>query len=522
LAVLQTSCRKQGAGWTTDTLLPLAKSNISISDLFRVEDSILVTDPDNCLKLVYQTQVFDFKLDNFSIPDTTFFTRHANPGATINWDKRVPLVSDTNTTTLDLENVDLTTASIKEGKINVEVTSVISEDIQVTYIMPEATKNGVPLSLVRVIPGAPGLANPSILNETIDLTGYSINLQGKDKNKYNTLYYYFVVEFVNKFVPGTIYQYKITDYINIEQNLIGVSPAYGKGVFHTQTEQADSTSSDTLNVFEGILKGDIDLAKAKISLDFENNVGADFQAQIEELTAINPEQGKRASLVGDVIGKSLNINRALDINGNITPGRYKLEVDESESNIDELIEVFPQQFKYDVKFTLNPDGNVSGGNDFLYADKGITADMNLEIPLNFKANDLTFIDSSEVNPEEEEELDNIFGGQFLVHCYNWFPFDAQIHVEFLDAANNVVLVIEDENQIIAAANPDEGGQVRAPVKSTISTPYTPDRLQGYYKSNKAVFYITLNTNGETHKKIYGHYRCEVKVVADLQYNMNIR
>jgi hypothetical protein len=526
MALALSACRKQGAGWTVDSLVPLAKSTITIQDLFRVEDSVIHSKSDDLLYLVYSNQILDFKLEDFTVPDTLFRTRHSNPGATIIWDKRFPLISDTNTNRLDIKDADLLEARIKEGKIKVKVTSVISEDTEITFSMPGVTKNGTPLSVVRILKGSAGLGNPSIVTETIDLSGYSINLRGKNSNEYNTTYSSFKVEFVDKKNPDTVYTYKVTDYVSIEHELQGITPDFAKGVFHTQTQTADSTSTDTLEVFENVLGGKIDLADAKVKMRFTNYIGADFQAKLNELTSINTENNSQSTLTGEIIGKTLNVSRAGTIPSNtqppVIPGRYSIEVNGQNSNIDELLEVFPNSFKYNVEFTINPDGNISGGNDFLYADYGIKANMDIEVPLDFMADSLVFLDSSEVNPETVEDLDNVFGGQFRVVCENWFPFDATIRIVFLNAANEPVLEVFEPNSTIQAAIPGEDGIVTRPIKSTIYAPYSNDKLLAYYNAVSALYYITFNTSGQTHKKVYSHYNCGVKMVADLQYNMNIK
>lgn len=516
-------CRKQGSGWTVDALLPVANSKIGLQDIFR--DSNIVSQSDESLMLVYSSNILDFKLNDFEIPDTTFTNSHSNPGIPLVWDKRVPLVSDTNTSTLKLENVDLLEAKILSGSIDVKVTSVISEDIRVIYTMPAAKKNGSPLEVTKVIPGA-SLNSPAIITDKINLTDYVIDLKGIDKNEYNTIYYYFKVEFVDLVNPDTVYQYKVTDYVDIEQRFNQIKPEYGKGVFHTQTQSADSTTTDSLDVFENVIGGSIDLAQARVNLSFDNYVGADIQGNVLELSSINSETGKKATLKGDVIGKSINITRAQEVNWGIyppiNPTHYTYQVNQDNSNIDELIEIFPDGFKYNVDFTLNPDGNVSGGNDFLYSEYGIKASLDLEIPLDFAADSLTFVDTTEVNPETIEEFENVFGGMFHVYCDNWYPFDAELRIVFIDDLNQPLMEVLLPNSNIKAGIVGDNGKVEHATRTKISAPFTPNRLSKYYRTSKALIYVTLNTKDNNQYKVYSHYTCGVKIIADLQYNLDLK
>ena len=82
------SCRKdfERPSWDVDLLAPLIKTTLTLEDLF--PDSIVQTNPDTSIKLVYQTNIFDIDMDSlFKIPDTTIteiyifpFNSIANPG----------------------------------------------------------------------------------------------------------------------------------------------------------------------------------------------------------------------------------------------------------------------------------------------------------------------------------------------------------------------------------------------------------------------------------------------------------
>ena len=64
-------------------------------------------------------------------------------------------------------------------------------------------------------------------------------------------------------------------------------------------------------------------------------------------------------------------------------------MDNGNSNIDAFIENLPDGITYDLDVTANPLGDVSNGNDFLYDDSRLTADLDVDIPLNIIATDLT-------------------------------------------------------------------------------------------------------------------------------------
>ncbi|MFB0924399.1 MAG: hypothetical protein QMB65_03805 [Vicingaceae bacterium] len=89
IAITLFSCRKdfERPEWDIDVLAPLIKTTLTIEVL--LPDSIVETNSDNSLKLVYQTHLFDIDMDSiFKIPDTTIteiysfpFSSSSSPGA---------------------------------------------------------------------------------------------------------------------------------------------------------------------------------------------------------------------------------------------------------------------------------------------------------------------------------------------------------------------------------------------------------------------------------------------------------
>lgn len=503
----------------------MVDTKLDLKDVFK--DSLLNTNSDNELVLVYSNKIIDFNVEDISIPDTTVTEKHEGPALTLNWPKRIPLISDTSTNKIDIPNIDLVTTSIKSGKMKFTVTSTIREDLRITYLMPDAYKNGTPLKITRVLPASPSLSNPTVKTEIIDLAGYDIDLRGKDKRDYNTMIYMFTAEFVDSINPSRIYNYGSTDYIILENTLENIVPEFGKGVFHTQVISEDTTSDETIDLFDNVLSGTIDLEKVDMKLSFKNFIGADFQGVINNLTSINTKTNNQVKLESDFVGKSINITRAGRSLGNqyppVNPSYYSLNFNETNSNIDKVIENFPDKFAYNVDFEINPNGNISGGNDFIYTEYGIEGYLDLEMPLSFIANDLMLFDTTEFNPGDgKEDLENVVGGYLHVYCDNWYPFEAEIQLKLLDEDNNELIDLFLPESKMKAGVTNENGIVTSPTRSKISAPANQQRISEFYKADKAIVYITFNTEGQEHKKVYSSYYCGVKVIADLQVNLEIK
>ena len=110
------------ANWDVDALAPLIKTSLNLEDL--LPDSILQTNPDTSLKLVYTENIFDVNVDSlFQIPDTTVtdvynipFSSTVAPGGTF--------YSEAEEYGLNVNNgVGLNYAQIESGFIELEIIS---------------------------------------------------------------------------------------------------------------------------------------------------------------------------------------------------------------------------------------------------------------------------------------------------------------------------------------------------------------------------------------------------------------
>ncbi|MBK6410088.1 MAG: hypothetical protein IPF78_10360 [Flavobacteriales bacterium] len=85
----------------------------------------------------------------------------------------------------------------------------------------------------------------------------------------------------------------------------------------------------------------------------------------------------------------MNIDRALDLGGMFQSALNTFNLDQGNSNIDLFIENLPSRVDYALDITINPLGDISNGHDFLYHDSKLSADLEIDIPLNLIATDLT-------------------------------------------------------------------------------------------------------------------------------------
>ena len=359
------ACRKdfEKPSWDVDILAPLIKTSLTLDDL--LADSVIQVNPDTSIKLVYQSNIFDVDMDSLlKIPDTTItdvyvfpFICVASPGNSfyINNEDRKLNVSN---------GVELNYALIESGYMEVEIFSEIKEKIIITYTIPSATKNGDTLVLNEIIP-AGTMSQAGYFIKTIDLSGYELDLTGSSKIEVNT----FVTRAVGTVDTNATAPVNITvgEKITYKNTLIDVIPDFVRGYFGNQQIHFGPETTN-ISVFDHIFAGSLDLEQVDVNLGFNNGFGVDAQLILNQFSTINSNTSNNASLNHASIGTPINLNRAQLTSSipEVTYSNYNISMNTGNSNIDQLIEIFPNQLVYDINLTINPLGNISGGNDFVF------------------------------------------------------------------------------------------------------------------------------------------------------------
>ena len=132
-------------------------------------------------------------------------------------------------------------------------------------------------------------------------------------------------------------------------------------------------------------------------------------------------------------------------------------------------------------------------------------------------------DTTDFDPgDAEDDLNSVIGGYLHLYCDNWYPFEAEIQLKLLDRDNNELIELFLPLSKIKAGVTNENGRVTTATRTKISAPADQQRITEFYKAEKAIIFLTFNTDGQKHKKIYSSYFCNIKVIADLQLNLEIK
>ena len=524
LTVIFYSCKKGKPYWDADFVAPITSSSLNLTNLF--PDTLLTANANGSLKIAIESNVFSYNADSLlKLPDTTIYNYFGPllfPGSYFtyfpgqSWD-----MNPQNEVTFSLPNgVKLKEAVIRSGKLRIKVKNPLRQVVYFTCNVTSATKNGSVLNIVIPMPAGTAV-NPSITDTLVDVSGYKLNFAGISGAKSNTVVQNLTFQIAPTASPDTL---KYGDTLKSYITFVNLIPDFGRGYFGSQTLQVGPDTT-VFDVFNQLSSGTLGLDSTEIKLIVTNEFGIDMRSMINSLKSINP-QNSTISLAGPNVGTPFNIGRATATGNPILPVIPVIKTftfNQSNSTITQFIGNLPKAISYDLNAQINPLGNLSGFNDFIYYGTSLGAKMQATIPLRFSANNIVLRDTSVFNASVlEKQFNNINEGFLLLRATNSYPFSLKITGILLDATNNAIeTLISAPGNIIEAPSLDANNMVISPKESFIKLPFDKGVLSSLLKAKKICYYIEFNTpNSPVNITFYNNYKLDLLLTADVNYSIN--
>jgi hypothetical protein len=519
--VLFYSCRKEMKKpfWDTEILAPFINTSLNINNI--LPDSILQTNADSSMKIVYEGNIYNLSIDTlFSIQDTVLRNSYNIPAGSVVFSPGQAVINNSVTeTTYSLGGPQLRKVIIKKGFVKYMVRSKIKEKTHFVYMLPCATLNGVPFKIDVEVPAGVG-GNAGIYNETFDLSGYVIDLTGISHNKINTIYTSLTAS-ISSSAPGNV-TVQPEDSLVIENSFYDMLPYYAKGYFGTNTFNIGPEFTD-FTMFNRITDGTIQLENVDFNLSLENPIGMDARVFINNLKSINSRTGNSIDLTNSLIGNAININRAAESGTTVYPTYANFPLTVSNSNIKPMIENLPDKFGYSLKIITNPLGNVSGSNDFIYADQLLKAKMRMEIPLSLIATNLTLVDTLDLNIQNPDGTQDVHSGSITLLADNGFPFDASVQLYMLDDYNQITDSLYTYANTIDQAPVNSSLRVVGKKSTKLISEVSESKMDLLYKTKKVKLKVKFNTLSQSQfVKIYSDYGIDIKLIGDINYTIHLQ
>jgi hypothetical protein len=406
----------------------------------------------------------------------------------------------------------------RRGLLHVFVTSSVEEQLYLEYTLVGAYDDfGKPLKLYTTVPAAP-VGGTVTIDDSIDITGYSINLTGKDGTKFNT-YTQKVIARIDS--SGITRHITASDSLLVRYELKNIAPNYIKGYAGRDTINAiDTADFAFLDIFKS---GTIDLEDVKMNFSIENGIGVDGQVKINSFKAISANNGSK-TLTGSIVGQPLTINRATDFP--LTPAINNFLIDNSNSNIKELLGILPNKIEYDVQVKTNVNGNNLQYRDFAYLESALKVKLNAEIPLSLIANNLVLLDT--IGFDLSQTNTNVAGirdGVINLIAKNKYPIEANVTMIIYDENWNAVDTLAS-NQIVAAADLNNNCKAEESKRTKVPLYVDEVRMEKVKTGRHAVIRADFSTkssnatcNGQ-YLKIYSDYNLDITFTARFNYEVN--
>lgn len=506
------SCKKnkEKLKWNIDAIAPLFYGELSIKDILK--DSIIKTNSDNTLQLNFNTNIYKLEFDSLlKIPDTTIREKHYIPFSSgINCAPGQLFLSNPEDIYFNISEAEITKVKLKSGEINYTIQSNIEGDVIYDYTIYNAIGlDGQNFTKTITVP-ASNNNNISSLTGKFDLTGYTINLRGVNNNLYNTLSTFVKMKLSENHNGNLLITNQ--DSVVIINKIENLKIEYAEGYFGNK-HTSISNNKIHLKQLNNITNGNIDLSQVNIDIDIINGIGADASFKINNLNSISTNAN--IPLSHTIIGSENHINRAQkDLYGNITPFIYTSNINSSNSNIEQWIENIPDSVYYSLDLELNPLGNISGHYDFIKENSPFEMNMKIDMPLSFLANNLTLVDTIELNTKNIEQL---IKGKIIFEIENGFPLEATLSIKNINNSEELF-----SNNKIKSAILNTQGKVIEKTISKCEIIFTEQSINNIKNNKKLILNIKFDSpNGYGHLDIYDYYNIKFKSIADFTYQNSI-
>ena len=404
------------------------------------------------------------------------------------------------------------------GDLQIILKSTIADSIHFNYQLPSATDaSGKPINITSILPPAAS-GQTSSYTVNYNLAGYTFDLTGPKKDTVNTFFNLLIARIDSN---GKVESISLNDSLYVSYAILNVVPEYINGYL----------GSDTLNygpvtipfsVFKNIKGGTLNLKNINVSLAVQNNIGANGRVIVHQAQGIHSATNSPVSLTGAMINKNLNIPRAVD--HPLTPTLSNFTLTPSNSNVLNFIDNLPDKLNYNLTVYVNPNGNVSNYNDFVYYGSGMDISMNMNMPLSLIANRLELVDTIPFSLTSNSTTTNsaaIQSGVLTLIANNGYPLQANVQIYFLDGSYNIMDSLLASASPVAAGVLDNNCQVVSSTQSKISAPFDEAKLNriklAKYAYVKSYFTTVPNSQCGNYVKIYSNYSLGIIITGQFNY-----
>ena len=434
------SCKKKPTTWQSSWTAPLAHGELSMNQW--VNDSTISSNGSS-LSLDFNRTILNVGLqDLISIPDTTI-NQTVSPALSLTIPPGFNIVNEIEEHTMEIPGVELKKIRVSNGTIDIDVYNPLSTPTTYSVNLPGVSKNGVEYSNSYLLP--PGTSsNPSLVSESIDLSGYEIDLKGKDGISYNKLQSKLVVM---TDANGSSVSVDPSFEFKVEASINNLIIDYAQGYFGNQVF-SDSISYE-VPYLNKIVGGLVDFPSTSIELKIDNSMKVGFSSSIDHVSNIN-YSNSLINLQSNYISNPIYLAPATGSWNAITPSSSSLFFNSSNSNIEAFMENLGHRQNISMSYELNPWGNTNGGWDEIFSNSKINLELKVQMPLNIGLNNLQLKDTFSFKMDPKINPFELKDAVLNLKTRNAFPFSCRPVISLLDENKNLLYSLVSNDSIISS------------------------------------------------------------------------
>lgn len=399
----------------------------------------------------------------------------------------------------------------KTAQVNYTVTSNIQEDILLRITLPATKVNGDTLifeELITYNSGNPTYGTLILDNSITDLTTDPLK-------PYNVFPFKFEVEIVSSTNQITV---NFDDDLSFEFSVNDIDFAYIEGYLGKQEESVDPDSLEIDDEILDKISGTFQFANPTIKFTYRNSFGLPVSLDL------NVEGEFNDGSIVDLGASVIDVQCPADTLNPEVEGT--IEFDKDDTNIEDLL-VFPPPVKirYSGSATINPSEDPTVIN-FVTNESKIEGDLEIEIPIEFSASNLTFQDTVDIDFDDEDtdfSFEDIEFTKIYLNIKNGFPLGLNFQMIPLDSITSVPYSPLEFILLSAAPVDGNGVVIREQVDwNQEEIDIDQEFLENLEKSDQVIVKVIFNTtgNGANPVKILSDYIFEFNIGVEGKFKFN--
>lgn len=498
--------------WNPNLAVPLAHGHFTVYDILARTDSndVVVIDPSTgAIALVYKGEIVSYQASDLvnlidystsvSLNDGDYsIGTSANYTGTAAGSKSIVVNPSVNS------GVELYTATLKAGTMNIGVSTTLMHDIDVTISIPDLLENGSTPFTRTITLTYSGLV-PQTGSQMIDLTGamFDFTNGGGSFNEFDIQ--------TSVTISGTGQPVSGAESVDVQFDFASMEFEKCTGYFGQQSIAVDNDSI-LLKIFDNDPQGYFELIDPSIKFTVTNEMGFPAQINLSNLETVDASNGNTFVLSG--YPSQIDIAQPSAI-GEVTTAVLELNKTNT-TNITTVITPTPKWFYFEGTGTSNPAGNL--GPNFLVDTSVLKVDAEVVLPMEGFAYGWTVSDT--IPFSFSENVDNIESLMFRINVDNGFPVELLGYAAILDSNYNLLFELWDSPEnVIESAPVNSAGRVTESFQK-ISDVYMSDTEISQI-GNAAYIVIggvaqSLNGTNSQVVKIFEDYVIDLRVGMQVQ------